>query len=811
MPDLSNKKIKFIKNNRDTLSIREMARRLGISKSDVRSALENLKNPDGTDENSVYIKLIYFFSCSLLLISPLLFYTHIQNFSNLPKATFIQLISCLLLIFWLAEIHSTGRFRIFLHPLLIVILLWLSWSGITIIWSIDRLSGITIWLHWSACFICMFILVNSLKSLSHWDNLIRFSVVSAVIVSIIGILQFTLGFDIIPQGAVPGSTFSNKNIAVQFVIIIWPFSLLLVFLNKQKNLDWIYSFFHSFIIIYLLYTRTRAGWIAVLISFLFIASFLFTTDIRKELKSCVSFRKILCFSISILFILGMSQVPQKTEKSKGEVKGYIESLTSFSAIDEGQSKPTTTLVRIAMWKNTLSIIHDYPLTGVGLGAWHMYYPLYQDAVQKDPIFSNKEQPGSPHNEPLQIMTETGILGLLSYSAIFILFFVKAIINFRATKDTGIKLRMIFISGAILSFFINSVFTFPLRMTIPPLYIMVSFGMFISLELHSINKVAAKSKTLKSYQSGVFLITSIFFLPALFIFNSLLILGDYHYLRSSYFNRVKNWQTARIEAKKAIGYMPWRHKLWFELGKAGDHLGLDDEALYAYKNALNVHPNHMNTLLNLGHIYMKKNDFNSAIKPTMRALSIKPDFDLALYNMGVINDKIGKKQEAVSYYLKAIESNPKYAEAYFLTGLIYLNDKKLNEAKEYFERAVELKPDIPGVNFNLGNIYSNLNMPEMAMASYQKEIDNNPSNAEAYSNMGLLLSQKKRWEEAIHFYKKALDANPRLGAAHINISAAYYMLKEYDFSWKHCRIAEKLGMIQARDMIRALKKVSKEPE
>jgi superkiller protein 3 len=295
------------------------------------------------------------------------------------------------------------------------------------------------------------------------------------------------------------------------------------------------------------------------------------------------------------------------------------------------------------------------------------------------------------------------------------------------------------------------------------------------------------------------------------FNFRMIAADYHYLRSSYFNQIKDWTTARMEARKAVGYIPWRHRLWFELGKASDNLGMDDEAIEAYMNALRAHPNHLNSLLNLGHMYIKKRDYTKAAPPTLKALEIEPDFDLALFNMGLINEAQGKTREAAEYYMKAVRANPKYTEARFLLGLIFLKEKNLAEAREQFERVAEIRPDTPGVHFNLGLVYDRQGMTDKAEAEYLKEIAMNHESAEAYNNLGLISGRAKRWEEAASFYREAIRINPDLGAAHVNIAVAYYALKDYDASWRHARIGERLGIPQAKDIIEGLRTEGRDSE
>ena len=813
-----------------------MAERLGLSKSDIRKAIPALDSSARSEGNKVPLKdnplqtTINFILYTLLLFSPLIYFPHIQDFSNLPKIIFIQFASCLLLLFWLLQTcYRSNKLVLIRHPLMIPLGLWFFWSGISIFWSTDRFAGIVLWLHWFICSFCFLVIVNSTTEIKQLDWIALFSSLGAAFIALIGIFQFTLGLDVIPQGAIPGSTFSNRNIAVQFIVMIWPLALLQLLLAKDRRKYWFFTFIHSLMVIYLLYSRTRAGWVAVSFSLLMMILFLLVSGFWRDMRLFMPREKTIVFIGSIIFIAGMAAIPQYTPSAKdtsppqgktparatasdpAPVKSYKEALTSFSLYEKGSAHVSTTRARLVLWDNSLRIIRDNPLFGVGLANWYIHYPMYNRAAQTDSIFSTQSQPDFAHNDLLQLMTETSIVGFILYAGIFVIIFWRSLSAFRATKDIGLKLRLICGMISIIAFMMNSLFTFPIRMAIPPLFLMVILGLLVSLDLHTTKETSRLVVPMNNYSCYTLIAVFCLFVISLTAFNFRMILADRHYLKSRYFNRIKDWQPAKTEAQKAISYIPWRHMLWFELGRATDHLGLEDNAIEAYMNALKIHPNHLNSLLNLGYEYLKKKDFEQAIHPTRRALEIKPDLDKALFNMGKINEGKNQIKEAALNYQKSIKVNPTYAAAYFRLGLISLKENRLIAAQQQFEKALELKPGVSGVHFYLGIIYGQMNENQAAVAEFKKEIEINPRSAETFNNLGLISAKEEKWNEAVSLYKKAIGINPNLGAAQMNIAIAYYMTGDYSSSWKHSRIGEKLGLPQAKVLIRRLNMVSKEPD
>jgi len=94
--------------------------------------------------------------------------------------------------------------------------------------------------------------------------------------------------------------------------------------------------------------------------------------------------------------------------------------------------------RVSYWKQTLALILQHPLRGVGLGNFTL----------KDTIFA--------HNSYLQIWAEMGILAIISWLGIVFFFLKKAILQLRSRERIYYKLGII-LSGV--AFLIHNLFDF----------------------------------------------------------------------------------------------------------------------------------------------------------------------------------------------------------------------------------------------------------------------------------------------------------------------------------------------------------------
>jgi O-antigen ligase len=111
--------------------------------------------------------------------------------------------------------------------------------------------------------------------------------------------------------------------------------------------------------------------------------------------------------------------------------------------------------RLQYWRASTKLIAQHPLVGVGLDAFGIAYPRYDS-------LNGAYRVERAHNDYLQVLAETGLLGaLLALSFVFILFRQ----GWAAAGQTHNPLRRALIMGALAGCFgalVHSFFEFPLR-------------------------------------------------------------------------------------------------------------------------------------------------------------------------------------------------------------------------------------------------------------------------------------------------------------------------------------------------------------
>jgi tetratricopeptide (TPR) repeat protein len=85
-----------------------------------------------------------------------------------------------------------------------------------------------------------------------------------------------------------------------------------------------------------------------------------------------------------------------------------------SRLHETVTQETGIAGRVSLWRGTSQMIRDFPLLGVGLGAWQDLFPRYRSAPWTA-IFYREA-----HNDYVELLAETGVIG---FALLFLFFFL----------------------------------------------------------------------------------------------------------------------------------------------------------------------------------------------------------------------------------------------------------------------------------------------------------------------------------------------------------------------------------------------------
>ncbi|SMN01640.1 Lipid A core-O-antigen ligase [uncultured Candidatus Thioglobus sp.] len=330
---------------------------------------------------------------------------------------------------------------------------------LSIFWSVNIDFTITKWLIWFSIF-CAYLVGYHLRLDN--KNLIKFCwglLIAAFLIALIGILQYWFDPFSLTQAATPSSTFGNKNMATQPLVLILPLALFLLGSKTIKgNQAWIVATLSALVMLFVFYTRTRSSWLSILIEIALIAGFMLIK--RKELGAWISWdknkTKASWFALGVFLLLinfndqGFTPFVEKVVDAVG------------SAESSGSS-------RFAIFSVAIDMIKASPIFGTGLGSW--FHNEMQGGFSTYDVMTYKRV----HNDLLELGVELGLVGIALLLTAVSLVSVGIFKILNQGKDKGNNWFYFLLWVALSGSFVQMQLTFPYQLGMPAMLLGLYIG------------------------------------------------------------------------------------------------------------------------------------------------------------------------------------------------------------------------------------------------------------------------------------------------------------------------------------------------
>ncbi len=211
----------------------------------------------------------------------------------------------------------------------------------------------------------------------------------------------------------------------------------------------------------------------------------------------------------------------------------------------------------------------------------------------------------------------------------------------------------------------------------------------------------------------------------------------------------------------------------------------EKAIKLYKQGLEKYPEHSLARCNLGNIYVKYEDYYSAVEEYEVALKHDPKFIVCRMNLGIISaeklsdfDKAIREYQTIidtkrmTYHIPLVFDSVKSTKenktiAWYNMGIAYrgksmMIGEKTHASNEYLQKAVEAykkalkrKKDSYNINYNYALANHVLGNYKEAGLAYCKAIEEEPMAFDAHYNLAVLLRKIGKLRESQEELEKAL--------------------------------------------------------
>jgi len=129
-------------------------------------------------------------------------------------------------------------------------------------------------------------------------------------------------------------------------------------------------------------------------------------------------------------------------------------------------------------------------------------------------------------------------------------------------------------------------------------------------------------------------------------------------------------------------------------KADDHYrqGHRRRAIWYYRKALKLSPDHIAALVNLGLIYsMSRGKHATAREMLRRAREIEPDNPTVLFNLATLTAQAGDAAGAMALLEQLEQREPDYADLHYNKAYLFAQDERWEDAQREVERELDRNP------------------------------------------------------------------------------------------------------------------------
>ncbi|MCP4687519.1 MAG: tetratricopeptide repeat protein, partial [Desulfobacterales bacterium] len=634
--------------------------------------------------------------CLILIAAPFVFAPSLHDFANLPQSVFIQISVFLLIAVSCEKAASRGRLQVSLHPIHLLILSFLSWTGLSLFWSHNVYEGALQFIHLAACAAVFFLIAGAAREEKWLVRMLASILVAGVGASLVGCAQYLFHMDLIPQAFPPAGAFANRTVAAQFVSMTLPLHPVFFFYSSNKYSRGLSGVSVLPCVAFLVFSETRAGWLACLAAGAFMLIALVRNSgsgVSRPRISKKAAGAIIAFTLLIIAAAGFLHpglLGSWLEISKNKLKhGVLEGAPPGG--DSTVLYEDTMDLRLGIWRNSLEMVKDHPMAGVGVGNFKIFYPAYHQRVHKDRVFRETMQLRTCHNDFLQIAAELGATGALLFSGLLACFFFMVFAPLAPGAAPRARLIAIGAAGGVVAFLTHAMFSFPMERSIPPLLFFVYLAVVTVCYSRSASPVMVKTISIPPMFRAptLIIIAGSFLLFAGFQTGALM--ADRCYLTALINEKRGNWPEVVRAGERGIDANPFRADILGAVGRARVASGRVDEGVEDLEKVLTAYPYSINAMVNLGVGYHKTAQTDRAIETFKRVLEIKPDSARALANLGKIHMKGGEEHKALDYFEKASAHDPRNPFLYINIGYLRYKEKKFMEAADAYEKALRLDP------------------------------------------------------------------------------------------------------------------------
>lgn len=210
--------------------------------------------------------------------------------------------------------------------------------------------------------------------------------------------------------------------------------------------------------------------------------------------------------------------------------------------------------------------------------------------------------------------------------------------------------------------------------------------------------------------------------------------------------------------------------WLLLGQISGMQNNHADAEQEFAQATRLSPRSVDAHAYLGVACMQQGKDQQAIAAFKAALDIQPSLVMALANLVAVLHKLERQSEALPFQERWLALEPFSSRAHYSAGVLYQTLRQLPAARKHYEQVLALGggESLYSTRLNLGVVCYELRDFDAAIVHSRQALASKPDCAVSYYNIGNAQKEQGKHDEAIASFEQALRFDPEFAEAHGNI-------------------------------------------
>ena len=630
-----------------------------------------------------------------------------------------------------------GAFRFPKHGLHWAIGIWLLVNAASVVASpypyssLNELWRVAIWVGLHSA------VVWAVRSRRAVRALAGLCVLATTLVVGYGIAQH-LGYDVVTYSQSPQdrlfSSLGNPNMLAGFLLLmLWT----IVGLGLDAKRLWVrvgLGLLAAGMLWCLVLTYTKGAWIALAVSCL-IAFAWFISGWR------------LPFALSRRRRLGLLAI-------SGAVVGLTFLIAHRPILGRLYTLKDSAAVRMVYWAGARGVVQEHPVFGTGIGTFQIVYP------DKRP--SNFRAAGATYNtlhahcEPLEILTELGIVGLLCWGWLLFAFYRGVFRTLARGEQCPTRGLMAGMMLGITALLLHNLVDVNLRWYSTPTYFWLFLGLSVAISRLGDGASQDDMELSLPESSAARWALAVVFVAAL-------------------------GATVKVRVVDA-----WRSEVCYRKGQNLAQRAQWSAALGQTDRAIALDPSNLRAYYQQAYCYYEQKMYGEAIRSYLHLEQLAPHFCQLQYNLAIVYSLMGRWEEAAERFIRA-EKSGIAPEGFSSAGLIAKLRAAGADQEKYLavlQKVIELNPHDPLAHNRLGIYYYERDEFGKAAEEFRKAIEADAAYVPALNNLAGSYYRQKDYPKAIEMCVRILAINPQSHKTRVNLGRAYFLTGQREKAVAH---------------------------